>query len=107
MNCYQCAEKEKCELRRNPELQKYFHCKDMDKEEPKKEHAGNPAQINYLPICSECGEVIPGEVKTIRTIGAGIDDYEINPETCPNCGAVFNGVTVFYPTFVELDERGI
>ena len=105
MSCEQCAEREKCELRMNPELQKYFHCKDMDKEEPKKEHAGKPAQINYLPVCSECGEIITDDVKIIRTNRAGDGDYEINPEVCPNCGAVFNEITVLSPTLVQHEAR--
>ena len=78
---------------------------DVFAEEKLKKHAGKPAQINYLPVCSECGEIITDDVKIIRTNRAGDGDYEISPEVCPKCGAVFNGITELFPTLVQHEAR--
>lgn len=67
-------------------------------------------QIQYLPICTECGKIITGEVNLIKhravnSRGNICMDWEIEPEVCPECGAKFVGITVYHP-IIKMAKEG-
>lgn len=60
------------------------------------------ATINFLPVCSECNQVIWRTIDCIRddmeTHGMKqkilLPHYTVVPERCPNCGSDFTGINV-------------
>ena len=72
----------------------------------KTKNAGLPASIQYVPVCTGCGEKIGERVTVIRTrclndkIIRATEDT-INPEACPNCGARFTTLEVCWPDLKE------
>lgn len=96
MSCYDCVEKDKCPLRdpNVPDLiRNHFKC---DKKDEPPVSSG-PAQVYYMPVCSECGEFLQSNVKLTISRSQICQDLSIEPEVCPNCGAKFTGVTVWQP----------
>lgn len=72
----------------------------------KQKNAGLPASIQYVPVCTGCGEKIDERVTVTRTrclndknIRANEDT--ISPEACPNCGAIFTMIEVHWPDLKE------
>ena len=77
------------------------------------------ATISFLPVCSECKIVIWREINCVRNDEADrllplgekensriiIPDYVVTPEHCPNCGAVFTGISI--PTRLPFDNNRV
>lgn len=57
------------------------------------------AEINFLPVCSNCHQVIN---KTISYMPDNAP-YTITPSCCPNCGAFFETITIptKFPFYTE------
>ena len=52
------------------------------------------ADIEFLPVCSNCGRMVDGIVNCIQTEpyrsgGYNMVDYLIKPAECQHCGALF------------------
>lgn len=58
------------------------------------------AELNLMPICSECNQVIDTEISIDvdkEEIAPGIKawcGYTLTPSSCPNCGARFTEVCI-------------
>ena len=76
------------------------------------------ATIDFLPVCSECHQVIwrtvdyiRDDMETCRTLKeemeqkALLQNYTIVPERCPNCGSEFAGISV--PTKLPFDNNKV
>ena len=76
----------------------------------------NTATISFLPVCSECHQVIWRTVDCIRDdmeIRETLKDemerkillphYTVVPERCPNCGSIFTAISV--PTKLPFDNN--
>ena len=74
------------------------------------------ATISFLPVCSECHQVIwrtidciRDDMETHRTLKDEMEQkillphYTVVPEYCPNCGSVFTGISV--PTTLPFDNN--
>ena len=75
----------------------------------KQKNAGRPAHIHYLPVCSECKQIIQDEIKAVQDTLWQTDvmreiKTEFEPETCPNCGARFIGLEIHMPTIREANK---
>ena len=65
-------------------------------------------KIEYKPHCAKCGTLINAEVTYGKIIHRNrnlmlrlLDDIEINPRRCNNCGEIFDGITIRPPKEVE------
>lgn len=57
------------------------------------------AEINFLPVCSNCNKVISGNIDCEEyermDLSLAISMfYEITPRACPNCGEYFDRITM-------------
>lgn len=55
------------------------------------------AKIIYKPTCSECGNVIHGEVSSKHWEHGEASGRGIAPTVCLNCGAYFRSIVMPYP----------
>lgn len=72
----------------------------------KQKNAGLPASIQYVPVCTGCGEKIGERVTVIQTHVTGsknmrVAEYEFQPECCPNCGAKITTIELNWPDIKE------
>ena len=56
------------------------------------------SRIIYKPTCSNCGEVIHGEVSSSGWEYKGASGRGISPTVCPNCGTYFSSIVMPCPT---------
>lgn len=54
----------------------------------------NFAKIFFMPVCSNCGRVLNGDVE----YRSGIDYAMIAPSICPHCGCAFESIVMPNPT---------
>lgn len=72
----------------------------------KQKNAGLPASIQYVPVCTGCGEKIGERVTVIQTHYSGNENMrlverEFQPEACLHCGARFHSIEVNWPDIKE------
>lgn len=68
------------------------------------------AEINFLPVCSNCNKVIHGEIdyEEIDTMDIRLfihKHWEITPRICPYCGEFFETITM--PTKLPFRSAGV
>jgi len=56
------------------------------------------SRIIYKPTCSNCGEVIHGEVSSSGWQYKGGCGRGVSPTCCPNCGTYFGSIVMPCPT---------
>ena len=67
------------------------------------------ASIMFMPVCTECWNIIFQEIDVQQSSGIVRDSprliypkYAISPDKCPHCGALFNNITI--PTKLPFDS---
>ena len=68
------------------------------------------SRIIYKPTCSNCGEVIHGEVSSKYWRDGIACGREITPAVCLKCGAYFESIVMPYPKNenfeIDMDKYG-
>ena len=52
------------------------------------------ASIMFMPVCTKCLKIIWQEVDASQSIDFIGATYDISPNKCPHCGALFNSIEI-------------
>jgi len=59
------------------------------------------ASIMFMPVCTKCWKIIRQKIDARQSVNIVcgsprlIDEtYDISPDRCPHCGALFNNITI-------------
>lgn len=67
------------------------------------------ATIQFMPVCTKCKKVIFDYIDCNNEVwhmdNVGYVNCQITPYSCPNCGAIFEEVTM--PTELPFDNRDL